>query len=148
MMKAMIVYDSKWGNTENIAKAISIGLGSGTKAVRVGSPSSNEYDKVDLLVVGSPILGGRPSEAIQRYINEIPQTISKRLKAATFDTRLASKFVKIFGFAAVRMAGQLKEKGFTLCLQPEGFIVNSRSGPLADGEIERATQWGKELSKL
>lgn len=146
-MKALVVYNSKWGNTEKIAKAIAAGIGAGTKVARVGDSSASEYEKYDVLVLGSPILGGRPSEAMQRYIGSISQAAAAKMKVATFDTRLAMKFAKIFGYAAVRMAGALKGKGSIIASKPEGFLVKGRSGPLADGEIERATQWGKELGK-
>jgi flavodoxin len=147
-MKTLVVYDSKWGNTEKIAHAVAAGIGGGTKAVRVGTVEAKGYDKIELLVLGSPILGGRPSEAMQQYINGIAQGAAEKLNVATFDTRLTMKFVKIFGYAAVRMANQMKEKGSTLSSMPEGFYVRGRSGPLADGESERATRWGKELAKL
>jgi flavodoxin len=146
-MKALVVYDSTWGNTEKIAQAIAAGMGAGAKAARVGTMEAKGYDAVGLLVLGSPILGGRPSEAMQRYIDGIPRAAAERLKAAAFDTRLSMKFVKIFGFAAVRMAEQMKGKGSVLTSAPEGFYVRGREGPLAEGETERATSWGKKLAE-
>jgi flavodoxin len=148
MMKAIVVYDSKWGNTEKIAHAIAAGIGFGTKSARTGDSLAMEFEKYDLLVIGSPVLGGRPSEAIQTYIKGIPQTVAARIKAAAFDTRLTMRFAKLFGHASKRMADALKAKGIVLKSEPKGFIVMGRSGPLANGEIERATQWGKELAEL
>jgi flavodoxin len=144
-MRALVAYDSTWGNTEKIAHAIAAGIGNGTKALRVGAAESAGFEKIDLLVLGSPILGGRPSEAIQRYIKGIPESTARKLKVATFDTRLIMKFAKIFGYAAIRMADQLKEKGCTL-ISTDGFFVKGRSGPLANGELERAAEWGAKLS--
>ena len=77
----------------------------------------------------------------------IPQAIARTLRVATFDTRMASTFAKLFGYAAVRMARQLAQQGCATLLPPEGFIVWGGKGPLADGELERATAWGKELSR-
>jgi flavodoxin len=145
-MKARVVFDSTWGNTEKIAQAIALGIGSGTHACRVGSSEANEYQTMDLLVLGSPILGGRPSPAMQNYLKAIPFAAAKKLNVATFDTRLVARFARIFGFAAVRMADQFKEKGYSV-KGSEGFFVKTRSGPLADGELERATQWGSSLIK-
>jgi flavodoxin len=145
-MKALVVFDSTWGNTEKIAGAIASGLGGGTHAYRVGTPAATRLDAIDLLVVGSPILGGRPSAAIQGYINGIPEATARKLHAATFDTRLMMRFVKIFGYAAARMADQLKERGCRI-RSTEGFFVKGRSGPLADGELARAAEWGAKLAK-
>jgi flavodoxin len=145
-MKALVVFDSTWGNTEKIAHAVASGLGGSTKAHRVGSAEAKEYEGIDLLVLGSPILGGRPSPAMQGYIKAIPQPVAEKLTVATFDTRLTMKFAKIFGYAAVRMANQMKNKGCRVKLT-EGFIVKGTNGPLADGELERATEWGSKLAR-
>jgi flavodoxin len=145
-MKALVVFDSTWGNTEKIAQAIASGIGGSAKACRVGTKEAKDYAAVDLLVLGSPILGGRPSPAMQTYINGIPEAAARKLTIATFDTRLTAKFAKIFGYAAVRMADQLKTKGGDF-RSSEGFFVKGRSGPLADGEIERAAAWGKGLTR-
>src|SRR5271169_808736 len=145
-MKALVVFDSTWGNTEKIAQAVAAGIGGGARAFRVGAVEAKRFDAIDLLVLGSPILGGRPSPSMQGYINSIPEAAGRRLEVATFDTRLMMRFAKIFGFAAVRMADQLKNKGCAV-KSTEGFFVKGRSGPLADGELARATEWGTRLSK-
>jgi len=145
-MKALVVFDSTWGNTEKIAQAVATGIGGGTLALRVGAVEAKRFDAIDLLVLGSPILGGRPSPSMHDYINSIPEAAGRKLQGATFDTRLMTRFAKIFGFAAVRMADQLKAKGCTL-KSTEGFFVKGRSGPLADGELTRASEWGRRLAK-
>jgi len=66
---------------------------------------------------------------------------------AAFDTRLTSKFVRIFGYAAVRIADSLKRNGGTLIASTEGFFVKGKEGPLKEGELERATRWAKEIAK-
>ena len=145
-MRALVVFDSTWGNTEQIAHAVAAGIGGGTKVLRVGAVEAHGFDAIDLLVLGSPILGGRPSPSMHEYINSIPEAAARKLQVATFDTRLMMRFAKIFGYAAVRMADQLKDKGCAL-KSTEGFFVKGRSGPLADRELERATEWGSKLSK-
>lgn len=147
-MKALVVYDSTWGNTEKIATAIAAGIGGGSRAIRVGSADVKEYEELDLLVLGSPVLGGRATESMQKHIKSIPPAVAQKLNVATFDTRMAMKLAKLFGTAAVRMADELKGAGSTLKSTPQGFIVKGRSGPLAEGELERATKWGEELAQL
>ena len=145
-MKAMVVYDSVYGNTEKIAEAIAGGMGRGTKARRPSAVGAEELRSVDLLVVGSPTLGGRPSKAIQGFMDSIPSAVARELSIAAFDTRMSMKFAKIFGYAAARITAKLQEKGSTWKSPPQGFIVRGRSGPLAEGELERATAWGRGLS--
>jgi flavodoxin len=146
-VKALVVYDSVAGNTEKIARAIAEGLGGGAKAVRSGAPEARELDRIDLLVVGSPTYGGRPTEPMRNYLAGITQAAAKRLTVATFDTRMGAKWVRIFNFAAARMAKSFGDLGSTVTSEPRGFIVTGRAGPLADGEVERAKAWGAELAK-
>jgi flavodoxin len=143
-MEAVVIFDSTWGNTEKIAQAVASGIGGNTKALRVGAAGEVDLAHVDLLVLGSPILGGRPSPAMQAFVNAVSTGAANKLRVATFDTRLVARFAKIFGFAALRMADSLKKKGYDVRAS-EGFFVRGRSGPLADGEVERATQWGRGL---
>ncbi len=147
-MKALVVFDSTAGNTEKVAQAIASGIGGGTRAVRAGAPEARDVENLSLLVVGSPTNGGRPTESIRRYLDGIPAPVLKKLHVAAFDTRLKMKLTKLFGYAADRIAARLKEGESTLHLDPMGFIVNGRTGPLADGELERAAAWGRELSRL
>ena len=131
-MKAIVVYDSKWGNTEMIAKAIAVGIGKSVRAVQVGDINTIETKSMELLVLGSPVLGGRPSKPMQGYLKTISQTSATRLRIATFDTRMTMKLAQRFGFAAVRMADQLREQGNTIISEPMGFIVTGQKGPLAE----------------
>ena len=145
-MKALVVFDSVAGNTEKVAQAIAAGMSGGIKAVRVGSPESKDLEKLSLLVVGSPTYGGKPTETVQKYLDSLPAAGVKKLHVATFDTRLKMKFVKLFGFAADRMAAWFREKGSSERLAPMGFVVKGGKGPLIEGELERATAWGRELA--
>jgi hypothetical protein len=102
---------------------------------------------IDLLVVGSPVLGGKPSKPMQGYLKTITRTSTTKLRIAAFDTRMRMKFAERFGFAAVRMAKQLEEQENVLVAEPMGFIVLGQKGPLEEGEVERAKEWGKALAK-
>ena len=145
-MKALVVFDSVAGNTRKIAEAIAAGIAGGTKAVSVGSAEAKDLGRVSLLIVGSPTYGGRPTEAMQNFMASV-ESSARDLSVAAFDTRLRMKFVKLFGFAADKIADRFKQIGSTVEEKPTGFIVTGRTGPLAEGELERASAWGQELSK-
>jgi len=83
---------------------------------------------------------------MQRYLDAIPAAAVGRLKVATFDTRLTMKFARIFGMRPFGMAKAFGERASELTSEPQGFIVKGREGPLAEGEIDRARAWGKELA--
>ena len=145
-MKTLIIYDTLYGYTEQIAKAIGGGIGGEIKVVRVGEANTYELGAYDLILFGSPTQGGRHTKPMQEFLGKIPADALKDKKAAAFDTRMKSFWVKAFGWAATRIAVDLKEKGANLIAPAEGFFVKSAKGPLVDGEMERAKDWGKTLA--
>lgn len=146
-MKALIVYDSVYGNTEEIARAIAgaITPSDGVKVLRAGEANPSELESIDLLIVGSPTHGGRPTPAIQDFLNKVPEPAIKGVNVAAFDTRFSTKLVGIFGYAAGKIADNLKGKGGTLVASPEGFFVKGKEGPLKQGELERAAGWARGI---
>ena len=159
-MKALVVYDSFFGNTEKIAQAIGQGLGSQgeVEARRVGDVTPQQLAGVQLLIVGSPTRGFRASEATMKFLNSIPAGGLRGVKVAAFDTRLTVKdmgspiltfvfWLKLGNYAANVIAGALQKIGGELVLPPEGFFVKASEGPLKDGELERAGEWGRKLNR-
>ena len=147
-MKVLIVYDSVYGNTEKIAKAVAgaITPSDGVKVLRAGEANPSELESIDLLIVGSPTQGGRPTPAIQDFLNKVSKPAIKGINVAAFDTRFSTRWVGIFGYAAGKIADSLKRKGATLVASPEAFFVKGKEGPLKDGELERAASWAKEIA--
>jgi len=150
-MKTLIIYDSTYGNTEKIARAIA-GAMLPTDAVtmlRVGEANPTELGALDLLIVGSPTEGGRPTPAIQDFIGKIPANALKNIGVTAFDTRFAAQaqgmglrlLMRVLGDAAARIAHSLQDKGGYLATPPAGFIVEGKEGPLKAGELERAAAW-------
>ena len=145
-MKVLVVYDSMYGNTEALAKAIAAAIGGDVRLSRPGEADLSALAGLDLLVVGAPVHGGRPMPSVQAFLDRLPPL--QGLRVAVFDTRLTSRFVKVFGYAAERAAEDLKEKGGVLVGTPEGFLVTGKKGPLKEGELERALGWARSLSEL
>jgi flavodoxin I len=146
-MKALIVYDSVYGNTEKIAKAIGGAIAGEVKVLRMDEVDYSELKTLDLLIVGSPTQGGRPTLAIQDFLNKVAEEAIKGINVAAFDTRFSTRLVGIFGYAAGKIADSLKRKGGTLILSPQGFFVKGKEGPLKEGELERAASWAQEIVK-
>ncbi len=144
-MKTLIIYDSAYGNTEKIARSIGSAVDGNVKVLRAGDADSCKLVSIDFLIVGSPTYGGKPTPAVQDFLNQIEESMVKNAGVAAFDTRLSAKFVKIFGYAANKIAGKLKAKGGNLILPPEGFLVKGTKGPLIEGELERAAGWAKQI---
>ena len=146
-MKTLVVYDSLHGNTEKVARAIGAALHGEVKVLHAGEANPAEPKSYDLLFVGAPTHGGRPSPPTKEFLDKIQAGGLEGVKVAAFDTRIAKRWVGIFGFAAGRIAKSLKEKGGTLIGSPEGFFVEATEGPLKEGEQERAAAWAKKIAE-
>jgi flavodoxin I len=146
-MKALIVYDSVYGNTEKIARAIADAItpSNEVKVLRAGEADPSELTSIDLLIVGSPTHGGRPTPAVQEFLNKDPKLSLQGINVAAFDTRIQSKLARVFGSAAGRIARNLEGKDGNLIASPEGFFVTATKGPLKEGELERAAGWAKGI---
>jgi flavodoxin len=158
-MKTLIVYDSFFGNTEQVAQAIGKALGAqaDVNVLRVGDVKPEHLTGLDLLIVGSPTRAFSPSPAIKEFLGHIPKQSLRGVTTAAFDTRVALSdvnsrvlpvFVRLFGYAAQPIADQLVRKGGTPRLPPEGFFVQGTEGPLKAGELERAAAWAKQITPM
>jgi len=146
-VKILVVYDSVYGNTEKIARAIGEGIGSDAKVVHAGEANPTDLAGVDLLIAGAPTQGGRPTQAMQDFLKKITDEVINNMNVASYDTRISAKWVGIFGYAAGKIGKALKKKGGNLILPPEPFFVKATRGPLKDGELERAAAWAKDVLK-
>jgi flavodoxin len=157
-MKALVAYDSAYGNTEQIARAIGQALGppEEVQILRVGEVAPEQVSGLSLLIVGSPTQKFSPTAATTRLLKSIPDSSLKGVKVAAFDTRITeseverikilSFFVRIFGYAAEPIASRLQKKGGKPVATPAGFYVGGTEGPLLDGELDRAAAWAKEIA--
>jgi flavodoxin I len=137
-MKALIVYDSNYGHTEQIAHAMGHALDA--QVLHAGDVNPKDLPSFDLVIVGSPTHGGFPTEGI----HDLAKTASAfdGINVAAFDTRTKRT---IFGYAAPKIAKNLEKNGGTLLAPPEGFFVLGKKGPLKEGELARAADWAKGL---
>jgi hypothetical protein len=163
-MKAVVVYESLWGNTAAIADAIARGLGGGTRALSTAEAVGPAMADVDVIVAGSPVLAFKmPSEKMRESLRATPpgaprpadlshpsmQSWLEALpvgggRAAAFDTQVRGPF----GSAGPAIGKALERAGYRLLAKPEGFLVSGKFGPLREGELERARRWGEELARM
>jgi Flavodoxin domain len=165
---AIVVYESIFGNTRAIAEAIAEGLGSVT--VLPVHEAAERRDSVDLLVVGGPTHmhglstarsrrlgaggdhedggsqvepGATEEPGLRSWLRDLPPDAAQC--GAAFDTRF-DKSPWVTGVAARGIARRLRHHGIEV-LATESFLVESSEGPLVDGEIDRAREWGATLAR-
>jgi flavodoxin len=145
VMKVLVVYDSKFGNTQRIAQVISERLqrhGS-VEQVNVELAPRTMPASLNLLVVGGPTQGHGASAALRGWLEGLEPAHGVRVGA--FDTRFA-KHRWLTGSAARVIARRLGQLGFHLVGVPESFFVAHTEGPLLDGELDRAAAWADTLA--
>lgn len=155
-MKSLVAYDSAYGNTAKIAETISVSLEDYGQSVckQVGDIAENDLVSLDLLIVGSPTQGGKPTKPTAQFIDALSAELLSHSKVAVFDTRFeASKqktglrmLMRTIGYAATKMASKIEKRGGAIISEPTGFFVTEKEGPLKEGELERASAWAVKLA--
>jgi flavodoxin len=152
LTKALVVYDSVFGNTEKVAKVMAEALG--CEARRVGEVKPGDIAGLSLLVVGSPTRAFRPMPTVSAFVRRLPGGSLKGVRVAGFDTRIGEDqmpgflklLVRALGYAARPIVGGLVKRGATQAAPAEGFFVSGSEGPLKEGEMERARAWAVRLA--
>lgn len=134
----LVVFDSTYGNTRQIAEAIANEIEG--KAIPVKEIQKSDLSEIELLIVGSPINGWQPLPSISEFLKSLPDLSG--VSATSFDTR-----VKLFihGDAKNKIAKALKSAGAEIVTDPMAFYVKGSEGPLLENEIENAKKWAREI---
>jgi len=150
-MHAVVIYDSKFGNTERIAGAIARGLATvGTVQVQsVDEATRPLQTRPELLLIGGPTQRRNMSPGLRDFVDDLSAESLATLQAASFDTRYRGSTM-FMGSAAAEAAKRIGKAGAHLVAPPESFFI-ARGGPLERqgleaGEIERAEAWGRALA--
>jgi hypothetical protein len=170
MMRALVVYESMFGNTRDVALAIADGIGTHMEieVTEVGMAPTILPTDIALVVVGGPThahglttpksradAARRAGDALVSRSNGISEWLADlrpgaATVAAAFDTRIKGPGL-LWGSAAKGAAKRLRSAGFRLAADPESFLVDGPTGPLVNrlvaGEAERARAWGAALAE-
>lgn len=165
-MRALVVYESMYGNTHAIAINIAAGLGASCEVtlVPVTRATPDLMAAADLVIAGGPThMHGMSTAASRRMAAQAaanegsglamdPDADSPGIRgwlsqagpghglAAAFDTRIGGAPL-LTGRAGRGIARLLNARGYHLLTTPASFLV-SKEGTLLEGEDARARAWG------
>lgn len=143
-MESIVMYDSKFGNTRQLAEAIGQELGTHGPVKVVGVDNvTGELGTVDLLVVGGPTHAHGMSAPMRQFLDALKPS-AHGVAAAAFDTRYRMSPI-LSGSAAKVIAKQLGRMKFKLVATPESFFVTRDEVHLEEGEPARAAVWARAL---
>lgn len=163
-MKSLVVYESLFGNTEQVARAIGRGLAEHchVELCEVNDAPTVIPEELDLIVVGGPTHAfsmsspsirqgafrqgasqGAAALGVREWLGH-QRRIPHTALVAMFDTRVGK--VRHMPGSAARGAAKLAHKlGYAAAAKPQSFYVEDVTGPLAAGELDRAKSWGQRL---
>ncbi len=161
-MRAHVVYESMFGNTEEIARAVADGM-RGRLDVEVRPvTSARPEQRVDLIVAGGPTHAfslsrsstradavtqgasrGTEDVGLREWLTDLPAAADGQSFAA-FDTKV-DKMRHLPGSAASKAARMARRLGYAAAGH-DSFYVSGTAGPLVEGELDRARQWGAQLA--
>ena len=160
-MKAIVVYETHWGNTAAVARAIAEGIGEGTPALTTHEATEAVLEGIDLIVAGAPVMAFRlPTDAVlermahdeknadadlthpsmRAWLDLLPRG---RGRGAAFETRLWWSL----GGATGAIEKGLEAAGYRPFTKSRKFVVTGAQGPLREGELDEARAWGTELAR-
>lgn len=161
-MKALVVYESLWGNTAAVARAIAEGIGPEAQVMSTAEATADVVAGADLIVAGAPLFAFRlPTEEVRESIRKDPgrgpapdlthpsmrswlETVPVGAgRSAAFETRMKVSP----GGATGAISKGLEKAGYRPLAKARKFVVTGRYGPLREGELERARRWGAELAQ-
>jgi len=164
-MRALVVYESMFGNTKRTAEAVADGMSDGAEVVvrDVADAPAELPDDLDLLVVGGPTHafsmsrrstreqaardGGAPHD-VAKGLREWLEEVTVRASGcgfAAFDTRLDMPLLP--GAASHTATRIARRRGFAVT-EPTSFLVAGYRGPVVSGQLPRAREWGHSLTEL
>ncbi len=172
-MRALVVYESMFGNTHSVAEHIAEGIETAfaTTVVPVHDATPTLVAEAGLVVIGGPThVHGMSSarsragaeemaakdddlaldsdacgDGLRDWFQALPDSAGSGHLAAAFDTRVHASAL-LTGQASKGIAKRLRTHGFDLLVDPESFFVD-KSNHLEDGESDRATAWGRSIAR-
>lgn len=150
-MNFLVVYFSKFGNTQKLAEVIADRLSSKGEVRSISSDylTAEILKEASLVVMGTPTHNMNLPKSVKPVFEQLPKRILPGIPVAAFDTSYKMSWLLNQFTASKRLIKKLRKLGGKPLLPPEIFLVKEREGPLYQGEIERAQDWaGSILARL
>ena len=146
-MKAIVVFDSKFGNTEKVARALALGLQDGgveTECSRIDQASPERLRAFDLVAIGGPTQNRKVSAPLEGWMQGLSRSDLAGKRGFAFDTKIKSRFA---GSAAKGIQARMESLGMGVVLPAASAIVLGTKGPLEQGSEGNFRRIGADIAK-
>ena len=148
MKKALIIYDTKFGNTEKIAKALASGMneqGINAECIHVENVQMDTLHEYNLLAIGGPTHGFGMSKPIKEFFKTLEKIDLREKNGFAFDTKNPPRY---WGSAAKGIEKRLAKLGINIVRPRSSAFVKGLKGPLHENAEETFRKIGVEIAKL
>lgn len=149
MAKALVLYDSKYGNTKIVAEKIAETIGK-TGSIQLDVVNLQGFDEkkiegYDTVLIGSPNHWGRESKNTKKFIKRLADVSLEGKRIAVFDTCFRPEV----GKAVRRMEKRIRSMnpGAQLFSPGLSIIVDTAKGPIAEGELAKCMEFVDRIAK-
>jgi flavorubredoxin len=144
--QTLVIYDTKFGNTEKVANALVQGLaaqGIEAESVNVDRVAIDRLSEYDVLLIGGPTHRQKMSEPMAMFLDRLDKALVKGKAGFAFDTKVVHRFA---GSAGKRIEKKLKKLGMKVVRPHASAIVAGREGPLQEGTEDMFRQIGQQIA--
>jgi len=148
LVKILVAYESKYGNTKLVAEKIMEGMKKvkGVEPV-LGEIKQGDLSKVleyDAILIGSPNHIGGPTRGAKKFVDDLGRLSLKGKSLAAFDTYLGRDFKK----AVKKLEKTIVEKipGSKLLTPSLSVRAGGMRGPVSDEDLSKAVDFGKRVA--
>jgi flavodoxin len=147
-MNTLVVYGTRYGNTQQVAEAIGDGLKDAgpVEVLSLESATPTHVRSSDLVVLGGPTEAHRATPALRSWIDGLAFVLEGK-PVAVFDTRLGYARI-LSGSAGAGIEARLRRVGARVVAAYASFLVKGKQPELQPGEFARAVEWGRELAHV
>jgi len=141
-MKKLILYDSVYGNTEQVADAIAEGMGEDVMVKKVAEAQVDDIRDAEFILIGCPVHGWNVTKATGELLERLHGERFEGKKGSAFDTKFRNLLA---GGAAKKIIRRLRALGIDILENPQSFFVTGMQGPLGESELDRAKKFGQDI---
>ncbi|MFQ6125512.1 MAG: flavodoxin family protein [Candidatus Heimdallarchaeota archaeon] len=147
-MRVLVVYESKYGNTKQVAETIVKGIqdakGIETVLTECKDVDFNKIVDYDAILVGTPNHMGSPTRGMKKFVDKLGKLNLEGKQTAVFDTYIKNDFEK----AVKKLENRIKEKvpGLKRIVPGLSIRVDGMKGPISEGELPKCAEFGKKLA--
>ena len=147
MKKALVAYDSKYGNTKIVAERISEGIKAGGKVkttlIFMDDINMRTIPEYDILVFGTPNHYSKPSKKALKFLDKLKELDLASKRVAAFDTCLRKQEGRAYRNIEMKVVEAISNP--ELVTPGLSILVGGLKGPILEGELKKCDEFGRRI---